>query len=90
MATEKNPYEQISQEAAPNVVPMIPETDIDASFEVADDGGVIVDFASEDVMMEPSKDIEEWYGDLCDTLEEADLQEISSNVIENYQILFQT
>ena len=86
MATEKNPYDRIPEEIS-NVVPMAPveESELDATFEVADDGGVIVDFASEDVMMEPSEDIAEWYGDLCDTLEEEDLREISSDVIDNYQ-----
>ena len=85
MAVEKNPSDMIPQEAAPNVVPMVPETDIDATFEVADDGGVIVDFASEDVVMEPSEDIAEWYGDLCDTLNEDALAEIATDVIDNYQ-----
>ena len=86
MATEKNPYDRIPEEV-PNVVPMAPveESELDATFEVADDGGVIVDFASEDVTMKPSEDIAEWYEDLCDTLEEEDLREISSDVIENYQ-----
>jgi len=86
MATEKNPYDRIPEEVS-NVVPMAPveKTELDATFEVEDDGGVTVDFASEDITMEPSKDIEEWYGDLCDTLEEEELREISADVIENYQ-----
>ena len=39
MATERNPFEKIPQEA-PSAVPMAPveETDLDATFEVADDG----------------------------------------------------
>jgi len=86
MATEKNPYDRIPEEV-PNVVPMAPveETSLDATFEVEDDGGVIVDFASEASIMEPSEDVAEWYGDLCDTLEEEELREISADVIENYQ-----
>ena len=86
MATERNPFEKIPQEA-PSAVPMAPveEADLDATFEVADDGGVIVDFASEDITMEPSEDLAEWYGDLCDTLEDEDLRTISADVIENYQ-----
>ena len=86
MATERNPFEKIPQEA-PSAVPMAPveETDLDATFEVEDDGGVTVDFASEDITMEPSEDLAEWYGDLCDTLEEEDLRTISSDVIDNYQ-----
>ena len=86
MATERNPFDKIPEEVS-NVVPLAPveNTDIDATFEVADDGGVIVDFASEDVTMQPSEDIAEWYGDLCETLEEQQLYEIASDVIENYQ-----
>ena len=85
MAVEQNPYEVIPQEAPPNVVPIAPETDIDATFEVADDGGVIVDFAGEEAVMKPSESIAEWYGDLCDTLEEDSLFEIATDVIDNYQ-----
>ena len=86
MATERNPFDKIPEEVS-NVVPLAPveNTDIDATFEVADDGGDIVDFASEDVTMQPSEDIAEWYGDLCETLEEQQLYEIASDVIENYQ-----
>ena len=76
MATERNPFDKIPEEVS-NVVPLAPveNTDIDATFEVADDGGVIVDFASEDVTMQPSEDIAEWYGDLCETLDENELYE---------------
>ena len=87
MATERNPFEQIPQEIS-NVVPMASaeETDIDATFQVEDDGGVIVDFAQqEDVLMKPSEDIAEWYGNLCETLEEEDLFSIALDTIENYQ-----
>jgi len=85
MAIEKNPNDMIPQEAAPNVVPMVPETDIDATFEVEEDGGVTVDFASEDITMEPSESIAEWYGNLIETLDENSLFEIASDVIDNYQ-----
>ena len=86
MATEKNPFEQIPQEIS-NVVPMAPaeETDINATFQVEDDGGVIVDFANEDITMEPSQAIEEWYGDLSETLDEEKLFDIAIDTIENYQ-----
>ena len=86
MATERNPFEQIPQEVS-NVVPMAPaeETDIDATFQVEDDGGVTVDFSPEDVIMKPSESIAEWYGDLSETLEEEALFSIAIDVIENYQ-----
>ena len=49
MATEKNPYDRIPEEIS-NVVSLAPveESELDATFEVADDGGVIVDFAGEE------------------------------------------
>ena len=46
MATEKNPYDRIPEEIS-NVVSLAPveESELDATFEVADDGGVIVDLS---------------------------------------------
>ena len=88
MATEKNPYDQIPQEAPPSVIPAASETELDATFEVEDDGGVVVDFASEEeeeVSMEPSEDVAEWYSDLSDTLDEQTLVDISTDVRENFQ-----
>ena len=87
MATEKNPYDQIPQEAPPSVIPAASETELDATFEVEDDGGVVVDFASEEeeVSMEPSEDVAEWYSDIADTLDEQTLVDISTDVRENFQ-----
>ena len=85
MATEKNPYDKIPEELS-NIVPMVPETDVDATFEVDTDGGLIVDFSEqEEALMEPSEEIAEWYGDLCETIDEQDLFDIALDVIENYQ-----
>jgi len=48
MATERNPYDMIPEEVA-NVVPMVAEEEINATFEVdPTDGGVIVDFSEEE------------------------------------------
>ena len=53
MATERNPFDRIPEQET-NVVPLTPESeDIDATFEVDDDGNVIVDF-SDPVEMEAS------------------------------------
>ena len=49
------------------------------------DGGVLVDFSEENVGMEASEDIAEWYGDLSETLEEDDLVDIANDVIENFE-----
>ena len=85
MATERNPFETIPQEVS-NVIPMteMEETE-NATFEVdPTDGGVIVDF-SESVEMEASDDIAEWYGDICESIDESDLASIANDVIDNFE-----
>jgi hypothetical protein len=84
MATERNPFDRIPEEEI-NVVPLAPEVeDIDATFEIDDDGGVIVDF-SESVEMEASEDIAEWYGNMAENMNEDDLDDIANDVIENFE-----
>ena len=84
MATERNPFDMIP-ETETNVIAMVPEEQSNVSIEIdPTDGGVIVDFSSEEAMMEPSEEISEWYGDLSENLDEEVLQEISSDVIENF------
>ena len=85
MATERNPYEMKQEEVA-NVVPMKAEEEIEATFEVdPTDGGVIVDFSSEEVTMSASEEIAEWYGNLTETLDDEYLDEIADQVIDNFQ-----
>ena len=84
MATERNPFDRIPEQET-NVVPLTPESeDIDATFEVDDDGNVIVDF-SDPVEMEASEDIAEWYGNMAEDMDEDDLVDIANNVIENFE-----
>ena len=84
MATERNPFDRIPEEET-NIVPLAPETeDIDATFEVAEDGGVIVDF-SENVEMSASEDIAEWYGNMAEDMDEDDLADIAANVLDNFE-----
>jgi hypothetical protein len=84
MATERNPFD-IIPEAETNVIAMVPEEQSNVSIEIdPSDGGVIVDFSSEEAVMEPSEEISEWYGDLCEDLDEDILQDISADVIENF------
>jgi hypothetical protein len=84
MATERNPFDMIP-ETETNVIAMVPEEQSNVSIEIdPTDGGVIVDFSSEEAMMEPSEEISEWYGDLCENLDEETLQSISADVIENF------
>ena len=83
MATERNPFEQIPQEVS-NVIPIAPEeeTDMNATFQVEEDGGVTVNFEDEEVLMEPSEEIAEWYGDLSETLEEDEYTELSKELFD--------
>ena len=85
MATEKNPFERISEEIT-NVVQMpTPEEMIEGAptFEMEDDGGVTVDFTGV-VEMEAEESIQEWYGDLTDTLEDEEKENIAADVVDNY------
>ena len=86
MATERNPYEMKQEEVA-NVVPMQAEEEMEATFEVdPTDGGVIVDFSSdEQVTMSASEEVAEWYGNLTETLNPEDLDELADQVIDNFQ-----
>ena len=85
MATERNPFEMISQQVG-NVVPLPDMTETaDATFEVdPTDGGIIVDF-SETVEMQATQNVAKWYGDLSEPLDEEALGDIANDVIDNYQ-----
>jgi len=85
MAIEQNPFEQMPTEENINVLPeAVEEEDINATFEVDDDGGVIVDFSSA-VEMEANEEIGEWYDNLAEEMDEGDLSEIASDVIDNFE-----
>ena len=86
MATERNPFDKMPEATETNIVAMMPEENSNVSIEIdPDDGGVIVDFSSEeDAVMEPSEEISEWYSDLSADLDEEELQDIATDVIENF------
>ena len=84
MATERNPFDRIPEEET-NVVPLMDESEnINATFEVDEDGGIIVDF-SENIEMEASEDIAEWYGNMAEDMDEDDLADIAANVLDNFE-----
>ena len=83
MATEKNPFEKIREEVT-NVVQMPTPEEGAPTFEMEDDGGITVDFSQTSIEMEAEQSIQEWYGDLTDTVEEEDQQTIAADVIDNY------
>jgi chaperonin GroES len=85
MATEKNPFEKIREEIT-NVVQMpTPEEMMEGAptFEMEEDGGVTVDFTGV-VEMEAEEEIQEWYGDLTDKLEDEEKENIAADVVDNY------
>jgi len=90
MATEKNPFEQIPEEVT-NVIELTNKKDADEiqeqsiSFEPSEDGGVIVDFSSMSVEMNPEPETAEFYANLVEDLDEEDLAEISHDVREKFQ-----
>jgi len=85
MAVEQNPLEQIPQEENIQVVPEAAmEDNLNATFEVEDDGGVIVDF-TENAEMEAKGSVAEWFGNIVEELDEEDLTDIANTVIENFE-----
>ena len=83
MAVEKNPFEQ--KEESTNVVSInatVPE-DENVSFEVADDGGVVVNFGEEGIEEEVTA--KEYYTNLAEDMEEGLLNDIANTVIDNFQ-----
>jgi len=83
MAVEKNPFEQ--KEESTNVVNInatVPE-DENVSFEVADDGGVVVNFGEEGIEEEVTA--KEYYTNLAEDMEEGLLNDIANTVIDNFQ-----
>ena len=84
MATERNPFDRIPEQEN-SVVPLMSEQEeLDATFEVDEDGGVIVDF-SENVEMKASEDIAEWYGNMAEDMDEDDLADIAASVLDNFE-----
>ena len=83
MATEKNPFEKIREEVT-NVVQMPMPEEGAPTFEMEDDGGITVDFSQTSIEMEAEQSIQEWYGDLTDTVEDEDQETIAADVIDNY------
>ncbi len=83
MATEKNPFEKIREEVT-NVVQMPTPEEGAPTFEMEDDGGITVDFSQTSIEMEAEQSIQEWYGDLTDTVEDEDQETIAADVIDNY------
>ena len=85
MAVEQNPFEQINP-MQDNVVPMPNVDEAKATFELDDDGGVLVDFTEETTIeMGAEESVGEWYRNLRDDLEEDELQDIGRTLYDNYE-----
>ena len=85
MATERNPFEQIPEEIS-NVIdmPQAMEEGEGPSFFAEDDGGVTVDFTETTIEMEAEEELQEWYGDITDKLDEQEQEDVAANVIDSY------
>ena len=84
MAVEKNPYDLMKA----NVVPMDigVEEESTTSIEEDGEGGVIVDFGSEETVVEEDAiGLGEWYDDICGDMDDSDLDDIATQVYDNYQ-----
>ena len=85
MAVEQNPFEQINP-IEDNVVPMPMVDESKATFELDDDGGVLVDFTEETTIEMGAEDsVGEWYRNMRDDLEEDELQDIARTLYDNYE-----
>ena len=85
MATEKNPYEKMAEQIT-NVIPMPTqeENNEGPTYQLEDDGGITVDFSEESIEMGASIEIEEWYGNLAENMDEEELEEIGSIVLDDF------
>ena len=84
MATERNPFNTIPEEIS-NVVQLPTEQEEgEPTFELDPDGGVTVDFTETTIEMKAEEDIQEWYGNLADTVDEERLKEISAEVYNTF------
>ena len=83
MAIEKNPFDK--KEESTNVVNInatVPE-DENVSFELDNDGGVVVNFGEEGIEEEVTA--KEYYTNLAEDMEEGLLNDIANTVIDNFQ-----
>ena len=86
MATERNPFDKI-EETISNVIELPEQIDAitdSPTIQPDEDGGVTVDFTETNIEMEAEADIQEWYGNLANDIDEENLQEIATTVIDNY------
>ena len=85
MATERNPYEAIP---SATVIP-VPESgatiDVNenVTFDIEEDGGVVVNF-EESIEIETKPDIQEWFENLAEKVDDYDLTGIAEGVFERY------
>ena len=86
MATERNPFDKI-EETISNVIELpeqIEKITDSPTIEPDEDGGVTVDFTQTSIEMNPESETEEWYGNIADTLDDGELQQIAEDTINNY------
>jgi len=85
MAIEQNPFEQITP-TQDNVVPLPMVDESKATFELDDDGGVLVDFTEEETIeMGAEESVGEWFRNLRDDIDEDELSDIGRTLYDNYE-----
>ncbi len=84
MATERNPFDKI-EETISNVIELPEQIDAitdSPTIQPDEDGGVTVDFTETNIEMEAEADIQEWYGNLANDIDEEELEEFYAELEE--------
>ena len=86
MATERNPFEPIPEQQTPNIISLTERRQEGPTFEVEPDGGLTVDFSTEEEIVEmgASDEIGEWYKNLAEEVDEETLVNIGTTIYDNY------
>ena len=86
MATERNPFEPIPEQQTPNVISLTERRQEGPTFEVEPDGGLTVDFSTEEEIVEmgASDEIGEWYKNLAEEIDEEILSDIGTTIYDNF------
>ena len=86
MATERNPFEQILEQQTPNVISLTERRQEGPTFEVEPDGGLTVDFSTEEetIEMGASDKVGEWYKNLAEKIDDETLVNIGITIHDNY------
>ena len=88
MATERNPYETIGQQAEIITLPVgqggvSAEIGEAVTIDASPDGGVVVNF-EDSLEVEQKPTVEEWFENLAENIDDTDLEDISAGVFDKF------